>query len=142
MSCGGHRCSSDPELLGLRCSPVATAAIRPLAWEPLYAAGMALKRQKKTQKKHKEVNVSPGRILAQGGVQWGSPAFLHRHGAGGVGWGEREGLASSLFLQHTCTKRDKAPTSALLESSSALGSHTVSQQGCWGWKGLSHRSSS
>ena len=31
----------DPELLWLWCRPVATAPIRPLAWEPPYAAGAA-----------------------------------------------------------------------------------------------------
>ena len=46
MSCGvGHRCGSDPVLLWYR--PAAIAPIRPLAWEPLYARGAALKRPKK-----------------------------------------------------------------------------------------------
>ena len=45
MSCGvGHRCSSDLVLLWLW--PVATAPIRPLAWEPPYASGASLKGQK------------------------------------------------------------------------------------------------
>ena len=35
---------NDPALLWLWCRPVATAPIRPLAWEPPYAAGAALKR--------------------------------------------------------------------------------------------------
>ena len=50
VSCGvGCRCSSDPALLWLWCRPVATAPIRPLAWETPYAAGSAqqmAKRQK------------------------------------------------------------------------------------------------
>ena len=51
MSCGvGHRHGSDPEWLWLWRRPVATAPIRPLAWESPYAAGAALKRQK--DKKH------------------------------------------------------------------------------------------
>ena len=33
---------------------VATALIRPLAWEPPYAAGVALKRQKTKKKKRKK----------------------------------------------------------------------------------------
>ena len=34
MNCGvGHRCGSDLALLWLWCRPVATAPIRPLAWE-------------------------------------------------------------------------------------------------------------
>ena len=40
-------------LLWLWCRLAATAPIRPLAWEPPYAAGVALKRQK-TGKKRKE----------------------------------------------------------------------------------------
>ena len=43
VSCGvGRRCGSDPALLWLRCRPVATAQIGPLAWEPPFAAGVAL----------------------------------------------------------------------------------------------------
>ena len=42
VSCGvGHRCGSDPKLLGLWHKPVATAPIQPLAWEPAYDAGAA-----------------------------------------------------------------------------------------------------
>ena len=55
MSCGvGRRHGSDLALLWLWCKPVAIAAIRPLAWEPPYAAGAAqemAKRQKKSQRK-------------------------------------------------------------------------------------------
>ena len=48
MSCGvGHRCGSDLVLLWLWCRLAAVAPIRPLAWETPYAAGTALKRQKK-----------------------------------------------------------------------------------------------
>ena len=43
----GRRCGSDPKLLWLWRRPAATALIRPLAWEPPYAAGMDLKRKKK-----------------------------------------------------------------------------------------------
>ena len=47
MSCGaGHRCGSDPALLWLWCRLGAAAPIGPLAWEPPYATGAALKRQK------------------------------------------------------------------------------------------------
>ena len=42
----GRRCSLDPALLWLRCRPVATAPVRPLAWEPPYAVGAALKKKK------------------------------------------------------------------------------------------------
>ena len=47
MSCGvGDRLSSDLALLWLRHRPAAVAPITPLPWEPPYAAGAALKRQK------------------------------------------------------------------------------------------------
>ena len=47
VSCGvGRRRSSDLALLWLWRRPAATAPIRPLAWEPPYATGMALKRTK------------------------------------------------------------------------------------------------
>ena len=48
MSCGvGHRHGSDLAWLWLWQRPAATVPIRPLAWEPPYAVGVALKRQKK-----------------------------------------------------------------------------------------------
>ena len=48
MSCGvGHRCSLDPAWLWLWYKPAAIALIRPLAWEPPYDMGVALKRPKK-----------------------------------------------------------------------------------------------
>ena len=51
MSCGvGHRQGSDPTLLWLWCGPAATAPIQLLAWEPPYATGVALKRQKRKRK--------------------------------------------------------------------------------------------
>ena len=47
MSCGvGCRHGSDPTLLWLWCRPAATAPIRPLVWEPPYAAGAALEKTK------------------------------------------------------------------------------------------------
>ena len=51
MSCGvGRRQDSDPSLLWLWCRPAATAPIGPRAWEPLYAAGAALKKDKREKK--------------------------------------------------------------------------------------------
>ena len=48
MSCGaGRRCGLDPELLWPWCRSAAVAPIRPLAWEPSYAAGAALNGKKK-----------------------------------------------------------------------------------------------
>ena len=58
VSCGvGCRCGSDPVLLWLWHRPAATAPIRPLAWEPLYAVGVALEWQK--GKKKKKTNKKP-----------------------------------------------------------------------------------
>ena len=52
MSCGvGRKHSSDPTLLWLWREPAATAPIRPLAWEPPYAAGMAIEKTKRQKKK-------------------------------------------------------------------------------------------
>ena len=51
MSCGvGCRLSYDHELLWLWRRQVATATIRPLAWEPPYAAGSCPRKGKKTKK--------------------------------------------------------------------------------------------
>ena len=53
MSCGiGHRCSLDLALLWLWRRPSVTALIRPLEWEPLYALGAALEKEKKKKKKN------------------------------------------------------------------------------------------
>ena len=47
MSCGGGcRRGSDPALLWLWRRLAATALIEPVAWEPPYATGAALKREK------------------------------------------------------------------------------------------------
>ena len=47
LSCGvGHRCCSDLVLLWPWHKPVATDPIRPLAWEPPFAVGAALKKEK------------------------------------------------------------------------------------------------
>ena len=52
MSCDtGHRRGSDLALLWLWCRLVATALIGPLAWEPPYAAGVAIKSKKRKRKK-------------------------------------------------------------------------------------------
>ena len=56
MSCGvGRRLVLDPALLWLWCRLAATVQIQPLAWEPPYAAGAALKRQKEKEKKKKSL---------------------------------------------------------------------------------------
>ena len=56
MSCGvGHRHGSDLALLWLWCRLSAVTMIRPLAWEPPYAMGVVLKRQKAGKKKKPSV---------------------------------------------------------------------------------------
>ena len=58
MSYGvGHRRSLDPMLLWFWRRLVATALIRPLAWEPPYASGVTqgkAKRQKKKKERERE----------------------------------------------------------------------------------------
>ena len=62
MSYGvGGRHGSDLVFLWLWCRPMATAPIRPLAWEPSYAVGVAPKRQKENNKAPK--NTFPHQIL-------------------------------------------------------------------------------
>ena len=57
MSCGvGRRRGSDPKLLWLWSRLVATAPVRPLAWEPAYAAEAAQEKTKKKKKKKKEAS--------------------------------------------------------------------------------------
>ena len=54
MSCGvGHRRGSDPMLLWLWRRPAAVTPIGPLAWEPPYDEGAALKRQKTKKKRRR-----------------------------------------------------------------------------------------
>ena len=56
MRCSvGCRRGSDLALLWLWCRPAATTPIGPLAWEPPYASGAALARQKdKTKNKNRD----------------------------------------------------------------------------------------
>ena len=57
MSCGvGCGRGSNPELLCLWCRPVATAPIRPLAWEPPYAAEAAQEMAKSQKAKQNNNN--------------------------------------------------------------------------------------
>ena len=67
MSCGvSQRCGSDPTLLWLWRKPAAIAPTGPLAWEPPYAVGAALKRQKDTHKQ--KIEGVP--IVAQRQLAW------------------------------------------------------------------------
>ena len=62
VSCSvGCRCGSDPVLLWLWHRPVATAPIRPLAWEPPHAA-RAAQEMAKRQKKKKSISNEEGVI--------------------------------------------------------------------------------
>ena len=57
---GLHQWVRDLALLWLWHRPVATAPIRPLAWEPPYAAGAALEKANKTKQNNqptKETNI-------------------------------------------------------------------------------------
>ena len=55
MSCGiVLRLGLDPKLMWLWYRSAAIALIQPLAWEPPYAAGLALKRQKEKKEKKKK----------------------------------------------------------------------------------------
>ena len=58
-------------MLWLWYTPAVTALIGPLAWEPPYAVGVALKRQKKKKKRKKlhnlyveEAELEPNRVQA------------------------------------------------------------------------------
>ena len=88
MSCGVcHRHCSDPELLWLWCGLAATAPIRPLAWEPLYAAGAALEKTKR-QKKKGVIGVP---IAA---YQVKNSTSIH-HLTNGFSWSSRRGAAET-----------------------------------------------
>ena len=60
----GRRHGSDPALLWLWHRLAAKALIRPLAWEPPYAASVALKRQKDKNKQTGK-QAKGGAIVAQ-----------------------------------------------------------------------------
>ena len=68
----GRRCSSDPALLWLWCRLVATAPIRPLAWESPCATGAALEKAKRKKKevhpnvKKPRLSKNPLRLGAEG----------------------------------------------------------------------------
>ena len=54
-SCGiGRRCGSDLALLWLWQRSATVALIRPLAWEPPYAMGAALKRKKEEEEEEEK----------------------------------------------------------------------------------------
>ena len=57
----GHRRSSDLTLPWLWHRLVATAPIRPLAWEPPYASGSGLEKAKRQKKKRKNFYSTPAK---------------------------------------------------------------------------------
>ena len=64
-SCAGHRCGLDPALLWLWCRLAAVALIKPIAREPPYASGAALKSKlpPKTQQTDKTINSENYKML-------------------------------------------------------------------------------
>ena len=81
MSCGvGCRRSSDSELLWLWYRLAAVVWIRPLAWEPPYATGAALKRQqRKKDKRDSQTNIQckgRGHPAKAGSSKYGKKAVL------------------------------------------------------------------
>ena len=78
MSCGvGCRHGSDPMLLCLWRRPVATAPIQSLTWEPPYAMGAALKRQKDQKKKQQLLLEFIYNVLVSGVQQ--NDSVIHTH---------------------------------------------------------------
>ena len=78
MICGvGRRHGSGLALLWLWCRPEASAPTGPLAWEPPYAAEVALEKEKKKKKKKTDLWF-PKRIGDRGGKDWefGIPKLL------------------------------------------------------------------
>ena len=71
MSCGvGRRHGSDLALLWLWGRPTAIAPIRPLAWEPPYAAGAAPEETKRPKKKKRKKAKRKTDRLQQGMSQY------------------------------------------------------------------------
>ena len=80
--CGvGQRCSSDLALLWLWRRLVATAPIRPLAWEPPYAPGAALEKAKRQTNKKAVKKPQPGVPVV---VQWLTNPTRNHEVAGSV----------------------------------------------------------
>ena len=102
MSCGvGHRLGSDPMLLWLWRRP-ATAPIRPLAWEPPYAAKVALENSKKTKQTNKQPETKrERRVFVDNQAGWTGIPFSAHRGTKGLGAGatEAEGRMTPLRRQ-------------------------------------------
>ena len=131
MSCGvGRRRGWDLALLWLWHRPAVVAPIRPLAWEPPYAPGAALKRKKEKKKKERKRKIlklwlqmvpqtqaeSPKQSAGSGGAQ-GKGEGIHLR-SGGEGrpphWGLRAPTpppAASSLLQVASPPRAPARSS-------------------------------
>ena len=59
-----------PRCMRLWCRPAATAPIGPLAWEPLCAAGAALKKERKEKKKKERERERKKQAQIQRTNQW------------------------------------------------------------------------
>ena len=59
----GHRCGSDLMLLWLWCRPATAASIRPLAWDPPHAKGVALKKTDRQKERAIESIIFNGKML-------------------------------------------------------------------------------
>ena len=85
VSCGvGRRCSSDPMLLCLWLRLAAAALIRPLAWEPPYAAGAKGQKTKKKKNFFFLTMATPsayGSSQAIGQIGTTNAGLCHRHNA-------------------------------------------------------------
>ena len=69
----GHKCGWDLVLLWLWCRLAAVAPIRPLAWELPYTAGMALKSEKRKEKRWKP----PANQLPSSAVPFCMYVYIH-----------------------------------------------------------------
>ena len=75
-NCGvGGRCGLDPALLWLWRRPTALALIGPLAWEPPYAVGMALKSKTKNKKQNQKNKTNKKKNTTKQ-LQW-SVVWIH-----------------------------------------------------------------
>ena len=105
MSCGvGCRRGSHPTLLCLWRRLAALALIRPLAWEPPYAAGAALERAKR-QKEKKEWE-RPGKL------PW--PGAGKRRGASRA-WSPAGGLGSAVCFSSDTVSEVKSSIDCQLQ---------------------------
>ena len=104
-------------MLWLCCRLAALALIRPLAWEPPHAVGVALKRQKKKKKKKK--GWSDGELWARRPMlPFCPPLFtVPRGGArppGLEGWSSRDGRSATLAQRDWgCCDKAQAPVPGL-----------------------------